>query len=75
MNWDRIEGKWKQMIGSAKAKWGQLTDSDFELINGRRELLVGLIQERYGIARDDAEKQVNDWAASTQETTRVRKAG
>jgi uncharacterized protein YjbJ (UPF0337 family) len=75
MNWNQIEGKWKQLKGSAKARWGELTDSDFDLINGRREQLVGLIQERYGIAKDEAETQVNDWAASTQERAPERKAG
>jgi len=72
MNWDRIEGKWKQLKGSAKARWGQLTDSDFEFIQGKREQLVGKVQERYGIPREVAEKQVNDWAASAIQTVPVR---
>jgi uncharacterized protein YjbJ (UPF0337 family) len=78
MNWDQIQGKWKQLKGSAKVRWAKLTDSDVELINGRREQLVGLLQERYGIAKEQAEKQVNDWAVSLQEEpagTRPRKAG
>lgn len=66
MNWDRIEGKWKQLKGSVRGKWGDLTDSDFERINGNREQLVGLIQERYGIAKDAAERQVNDWEQTVQ---------
>ena len=66
MNWDQIEGKWKQFRGAAKTRWGQLTDSDFDVINGRRDQLVGKIQERYGIAREAAEKQVNDWASTVQ---------
>jgi len=65
MNWDQVEGKWKQLKGSAKARWGKLTDSDFEMIKGKREQLVGKIQERYGLARDAAEEEVNDWAEST----------
>lgn len=66
MNWDQIEGKWKQMKGSVKTRWGKLTDDDLDVINGRREQLVGLIQERYGLAKDAAEKQVNEWGSSAQ---------
>jgi len=61
MNWDRIEGNWKQLTGKAKAQWGKLTDDDLDVINGRREELAGKIQERYGIARDEAESQVDSW--------------
>ena len=64
MNWDRVEGKWKQMRGSARAKWGKLTDDDLDVIAGHRDQLVGTLQERYGIARDEAEKQTDDWAES-----------
>jgi uncharacterized protein YjbJ (UPF0337 family) len=73
MNWDQIEGKWKQMKGSVRAKWGDLTDSDFERINGNRERLVGIIQERYGIAKDAAERQVNDWAQTAGEEPAPRR--
>jgi uncharacterized protein YjbJ (UPF0337 family) len=75
MNWDQIEGKWKQLRGSAKAKWGKLNDSDFDVISGRREQLVGLIQQRYGLAKEAAEKQVNDWAASVEAEEPRRKVG
>ncbi len=61
MNWDRIEGNWKQVAGKAKVQWGKLTNDDFDIIAGRREQLAGKIQERYGIAKDDAEKQVSEW--------------
>lgn len=61
MNWDQIEGKWKQYKGKAKAKWGELTDDELDRIEGRREELVGLVQERYGQAREAAEKEVDDW--------------
>jgi uncharacterized protein YjbJ (UPF0337 family) len=61
MNWDRIEGNWKQMKGRAKAQWGKLTDDDLDVIEGRREQLVGKLQERYGIARDDAERRADSW--------------
>jgi uncharacterized protein YjbJ (UPF0337 family) len=61
MNWDEVEGKWKQIKGAVKAKWGKLTDDDLDVIAGRREQLVGKIQERYGITRDEAEKQIESW--------------
>jgi uncharacterized protein YjbJ (UPF0337 family) len=61
MNWDRIQGNWKQVVGKAKAQWGKLTDDDLEVVAGRREQLAGKIQERYGIAKDDVERQIADW--------------
>jgi len=61
MNWDRIEGNWKQVSGRAKVQWGKLTSDDFDIIAGRREQLAGKIQERYGIAKDEADKQVSEW--------------
>ena len=61
MNWDQIEGKWKQAKGRIKAKWGELTDDELDVIAGRRDQLVGKVQERYGIARDEAERQVRDF--------------
>lgn len=62
MNWDRIEGKWKQASGKLKEKWGKLTDDDIQMIGGKRDQLIGRIQERYGIAKDDAERQVDEFA-------------
>jgi uncharacterized protein YjbJ (UPF0337 family) len=61
MNWDRIEGNWKQVVGKAKAQWGKLTDDDLDVVAGRREQLAGKIQERYGIAKDEVDKQIADW--------------
>ena len=61
MNWDQIEGKWKQMSGKVREKWGKLTDDDLTTINGRRDQLVGRVQERYGLAKDAAEKQVDEF--------------
>ena len=61
MNWDRIEGNWKQMKGSIKVKWGKLTDDEFDTIAGKRDKLVGKIQERYGCSRDEADSQVKIW--------------
>jgi uncharacterized protein YjbJ (UPF0337 family) len=70
MNWDQIEGKWKQFTGSARERWGKLTDSDWDTIAGKREHLVGRIQERYGIAREDAEKQADLWSHALKEAER-----
>jgi uncharacterized protein YjbJ (UPF0337 family) len=64
MNWDRIEGNWKQLKGAAREQWGKLTDSDWEQIAGNKDKLVGKIQEQYGITRDAAQKQADDWAAA-----------
>jgi uncharacterized protein YjbJ (UPF0337 family) len=63
MVWNRVEGNWKQVKGQVKEKWGKLTDDDLTAINGKREQLEGKIQERYGIARDQARKDVDDWYA------------
>ncbi len=61
MNWDIIKGNWKQMTGSIKEQWGKLTDDDLTAIEGRRDQLVGQVQEKYGIAKDEAEAQVKTW--------------
>jgi len=61
MNWDRIEGNWKQTKGKIKQQWGKLTDDHLGVVAGKRDQLVGQIQECYGIARDEAERQVKDW--------------
>ena len=61
MNWDIIEGKWKQAAGAVKAKWGKLTDDDLKSIAGKRDELLGKIQEKYGVAKDQAEKQLSDF--------------
>jgi len=62
MNWDIVKGKWMQAKGSAKSTWGDLTDNELQEIDGERDKLVGKIQEKYGIAKDEAERQVDDWA-------------
>jgi uncharacterized protein YjbJ (UPF0337 family) len=59
MNWDQLEGKWKQSKGKFREKWGKLTDDDLEVIGGKRDQLVGRLQERYGFAREEAEKQAD----------------
>jgi uncharacterized protein YjbJ (UPF0337 family) len=61
VNWDTIEGNWKQLKGSVQSRWGKLTDDDFDVVEGNRQKLAGRIQEQYGIARDEAERQVDDW--------------
>ena len=61
MNWDQVEGKWKQMRGTLRKQWGKLTDDDLDVIAGHRDVLAGKIQERYGVAKDEAERQVTDF--------------
>jgi uncharacterized protein YjbJ (UPF0337 family) len=61
MDWNRIEGNWKQFKGKVKEQWGHLTDDDLDKIAGKREQLEGKIQERAGITKDAARKQVDDW--------------
>lgn len=65
MNWDQLAGNWKQAKGTVKEKWGQLTDDDLTRIAGKRDQLVGRVQERYGLAKEEAERQVNEWERST----------
>ncbi|MEO8409030.1 MAG: CsbD family protein [Propionivibrio sp.] len=61
MNSDTIAGNWKQLKGKAKEQWGDLTDDDLTVIEGKRDVLAGRIQERYGITRDEADKRVKEW--------------
>jgi uncharacterized protein YjbJ (UPF0337 family) len=67
MQWDRVEGRWNQIVGAVKARWSQLTDDDLNVIAGKRAQLIGRIQERYEIARDEAQRQVEQWIASLRE--------
>ena len=60
INWDRIQGDWKQMTGQVKAKWGKLTDDDLTVIAGKRDQLAGILQERYGCAKEQAEKELDE---------------
>lgn len=64
MNWDQIKGKWNQAQGSVRQKWGDLTDDDVAQIQGDKDILVGKLQERYGIGKEEAERQANEWAES-----------
>ena len=61
MNWDQVEGKWKQLKGSVKQKWGKLTDSDLDYIAGKRDEFIGRLQERYGLGKEEAQKQAEEW--------------
>ena len=61
MNEDRIKGQWKQLAGKLKAKWGKLTDDDLRIAEGNSEYLAGKIQERYGIAKDEAKRQIDEF--------------
>ncbi len=61
MNWDQIEGKWGQFKGQVKQKWGELTDDDLAQVAGSRDELLGTLQEKYGIAKEEAEKQVEEF--------------
>jgi uncharacterized protein YjbJ (UPF0337 family) len=64
MNADQMKGKWKQIKGSVKERWGKLTDDDLDVIDGQHDQLIGKVQERYGIAREAAQKQVDEWNAT-----------
>ena len=64
MNWDQIRGNWKQFKGSARKAWGDLTDDDLDKVEGERERLVGKIQVRYGVAKEEAERRVDAWVSS-----------
>jgi uncharacterized protein YjbJ (UPF0337 family) len=66
MDWNRVEGNWKQTKGKIKEKWGQLTDDDLTQINGKRDQLEGKIQERYGLAKDRARKDIDEWLSTVQ---------
>ncbi len=79
MNWDQMEGKWKQYSGKVREKWGKLTDSDVQMINGKRDQLVGRVHERYGIAKEAAEKQVDEFVDNLRDDANInakaKKAG
>jgi len=64
MNWNQVEGNWRQLKGKIKAKWGDLTDDEIDMINGRREELLGKIQKAYGIGQEEAEQQISDFERS-----------
>src|SRR6478609_3452582 len=61
MNWDRVEGNWKEFKGKAQQKWGKLTNDDLDVIEGKRTELAGRLQQRYGVAKDEAERDIDTW--------------
>ncbi len=85
MNWEQIQGQWKQLKGKLKMKWGRLTDDDLDVIAGQRDILVGKIQERYGLKKEEALRQVEEWNSTlgkesagetaAEKNRNVRKAG
>jgi uncharacterized protein YjbJ (UPF0337 family) len=64
MNWDTIEGQWKQFRGKVREQWGKLTDDDLDVVAGKRDQLAGVIQRKYGVAKEEAERQVDEFATS-----------
>jgi len=66
VNWEQVKGRWNQTKGAVKKQWGKLTDDSLAQINGKRDQLVGKIQEAYGINRDEADRQVRDWESLNQ---------
>jgi len=64
MNWDQITGEWKQIQAQLKSKWSKLTDDDLKNLGAKKDMLVGKIQKRYGIMKDEAERQVDEWVSS-----------
>lgn len=65
MNWDQIQGKWKEYTGKAQSQWGKLTDDDMQQIQGDRRALAGKIQEAYGVSKEEAERQIDDWSSKS----------
>jgi uncharacterized protein YjbJ (UPF0337 family) len=61
MNWDRVEGRWQEVKGQIRSKWAKLTDDDMELIDGKRDQLIGRLQQRYGMRREEVEREVDRW--------------
>jgi uncharacterized protein YjbJ (UPF0337 family) len=73
INWDRIEGNWKQFKGSVRQQWGRLTEDDLEVVAGRRDHLAGKIQAAYGITREASEKQLAEWLARQHKADPIHK--
>ena len=71
MNQDILQGRWNVLKGKVREKWGQLTDDDFAQIGGQKDQLVGRVQERYGLAKEEAERQVSDWLNEQTEVPRT----
>lgn len=74
MNWDRVEGNWGQLKGKFKEQWGELTDDQLDIISGKRERLIGVLQESHGIAKDEAERRVKEWEKSEERAVAFEQA-
>jgi uncharacterized protein YjbJ (UPF0337 family) len=74
MNWDQIEGNWKQFKGKAREKWGDLTDDELDQIGGKKDQLVGAIQARYGRSKDEADRDADAWATTLDSNAEARRA-
>jgi uncharacterized protein YjbJ (UPF0337 family) len=75
VNQDILQGRWTQLTGKVREKWGQLTDDDFTQIAGKKDQLVGRVQERYGLAKEEAEREVNEWLNEQTEAPRTQGSG
>jgi len=75
MNQDQMEGKWKQLKGSFKQKWGKFTDDDFTRFQGNRDKIVGALQEKYGQSKEQAQKDYDEWYATHTTTEKARTGG
>jgi uncharacterized protein YjbJ (UPF0337 family) len=75
MNADQLKGKWKELKGQVRERWGKLTDDDIDVIAGQQEQLIGRIQNRYGIAKDEARRQVDEWNIEDRDIETRRRAG
>lgn len=73
MNWDTVEGNWNQWKGRLKEKWGDLTDDDIQMLDGRKDQIAGKLQERYGMARDQAERELDNWANDYRDRDRTNR--
>ena len=73
MNWDIVEGNWKQMKGSLKEKWGKLTDSDIAALSGKKDQFLGVLQERNGYSKDQAEREADEWAKANEQRATTRR--
>ncbi len=75
MNWDQLAGQWKQFSGRLREKFGRLSDSEIEAAKGRRDQLAGIIQERYGISKEEAHRQLDEWLEGQKTTEKTRTSG
>ncbi len=74
MTWDQLEAKWNEFAGSARAHWSKLTDDDWRTITGKKEHLISRVQERYSLAKEEAERQVDEWSRALQDIVETSKA-